>query len=581
MKIIKKFLLPSLAIVVFLFLLVAAIYELAYMGKIYPGVKIGPIDMGNKTPEEAEHVLASLIKQNLKALELFHPQRPEKKFLLEPPEINFEIEEKTLAQEAYLVGRQGDILEQTREKKEAWKEEVNLPLKVEFNAELLQAKTATIAAEVFIPPLPPIITFKNGEVLIDPGQSGEELDQRQLQEEIIRRFSDLNFAPLPLPLKITNPPPSEEEVEKLKEKAQSLVGKEIVFKQGEEVIDRWNDERLISLLRFSTAEFEEKIKEEVAILAQKTNAEPQNALFEFKDNRVTVFKPSRPGRKLKEEETFSLIKENLEKLAQNGEKSLSLELPIFLEPPLVTTENVNNLGIRELLGEGVSYFRGSAAGRVHNITLASSKLNGLLLGPGETFSFNAALGEVSAATGYQPAYIIKGGRTILGDGGGVCQVSTTFFRAALNAGLPILERQAHAYRVSYYEQESFAGLDATVYSPKPDLKIQNDTPAHILIQTRVFPQEFKLVFQLYGTADGRQATITNPRLWDQVAPPPPLYIDDPTLPKDEVRQVESPVWGAKAAFDWKVVRDGQILQERTFYSAYQPWQAVYLKGTKE
>ena len=247
----------------------------------------------------------------------------------------------------------------------------------------------------------------------------------------------------------------------------------------------------------------------------------------------------------------------------------------------MTTENVNNLGIRELLGEGVSYFRGSAAGRVHNITLASSKLNGLLLGPGETFSFNTALGEVSAATGYQPAYIIKGGRTILGDGGGVCQVSTTFFRAALNAGLPILERQAHAYRVSYYEQESFAGLDATVYSPKPDLKIQNDTPAHILIQARVFPQEFKLVFQLYGTADGRRATITNPRLWDQVAPPPPLYIDDPTLPKDEVRQVESPVWGAKAAFDWKVVRDGQILQERTFYSAYQPWQAVYLKGTKE
>jgi vancomycin resistance protein YoaR len=169
----------------------------------------------------------------------------------------------------------------------------------------------------------------------------------------------------------------------------------------------------------------------------------------------------------------------------------------------------------------------------------------------------------------------------LGDGGGVCQVSTTLFRAALNAGLPILERQAHAYRVSYYEQESFAGLDATVYSPKPDLKIQNDTPAHILIQARVFPQEFKLVFQLYGTADGRRATITNPRLWDQVAPPPPLYIDDPTLPKGEVRQVESPVWGAKAAFDWKVVRDGQILQERTFYSVYQPWQAVYLRGTKE
>ncbi|MBP8591503.1 VanW family protein [Candidatus Shapirobacteria bacterium] len=581
MKLIKKFFLPFLVVIVFFFLLVAAIYELAYTGKIYPGVKIGPVDVGNKTPEEAEKILATLVKQNLKTLEIFHPQKPEKKFLLEPQEIRFAIEEKPLVQEAYLVGRQGNILGQAQQKKEAWRGEISLPLKVEFNAELLQAKVATMAAEVFVPPLPPTINFKNGEVLIDPGQSGEELDQRQLQEKIIKRFSNLNFDPLPLPLRITNPPPTDEEVKKLKEKAQGLMSKEIVFKQGEETIDRWNGEKLISTLRFSAAEFEEKIKEEVAILATKTNTEPQNALFEFKDNRVAVFKPSRPGRKLKEEETFSLIKENLEKLAQNEEKSLILELPIFLAPPLITTENVNDLGIRELLGEGVSYFRGSTAGRAHNITLASSKLNGQLLGPGETFSFNAALGEVSAATGYQPAYIIKEGRTVLGDGGGVCQVSTTLFRAALNAGLPILERQAHAYRVSYYEQESFAGLDATVYSPKPDLRVQNDTPAYILFQAQVFPKEFKLVFQLYGTADGRQAAIANPRLWDQVAPPPPLYIDDPTLPKGEVRQVEAPVWGAKAAFDWKVVRDGQVLQERTFYSSYQPWQAVYLKGTKE
>mgnify|MGYP001300159282 CR=1 FL=1 len=282
MKIIKKFLLPSLAIVVFFFLLVAAIYELAYMGKIYPGVKIGPIDVGNKTPEEAEQILASLIKQNLKALELFHPQRPEKKFLLEPSEINFEIEEKTLAQEAYLVGRQGDILEQTREKKEAWKGEVNLPLKVEFNAELLQAKTATIAAEVFIPPLPPTITFKNGEVLIDPGQSGEELDQRQLQEEIIRRFSDLNFAPLPLPLKITNPPPSEEEIKKLKEKAQSLVGKEIVFKQGEEVIDRWNDEKLISLFVFQRLNLKKKLKKRWPFWPKKPMLTPKTPFLNLK-----------------------------------------------------------------------------------------------------------------------------------------------------------------------------------------------------------------------------------------------------------------------------------------------------------
>jgi vancomycin resistance protein YoaR len=312
-------------------------------------------------------------------------------------------------------------------------------------------------------------------------------------------------------------------------------------------------------------------------LASAINRPPQNAAFQFSEGKVLEFRPAKDGQSLDQKKTVDLIAQNLKKI-EGGEKEITLTLPIITTPPAVKTADVNNLGIKELVGKGISYFRGSISSRIHNIQLASSRMNGILIPPGETFSFNKTLGDVSQSTGYKEAYIIKEGRTILGDGGGVCQTSTTLFRAALNAGLPIIERHAHAYRVSYYEQTSDVGLDATVFDPTADLKIQNDTPAHLLLQTSVDLKNQKLIYELYGTADSRKVTISKSRIWDQTPPPPDLYQDDPTLPPGTVKQIDWKAWGAKVAFDYKVERNGEILQNRTFYSNYRPWQAIFLKG---
>ncbi len=167
----------------------------------------------------------------------------------------------------------------------------------------------------------------------------------------------------------------------------------------------------------------------------------------------------------------------------------------------------------------------------------------------------------------------------MGDGGGVCQVSTTLFRAALKAGLPILQRQAHAYRVSYYEQDSPPGFDATVYDPTADLKIKNDTPAHILIQPTFDSKKMILTFDIYGTSDGRIATTSKPKITDQVAPPEDLYQNDPTLPAGTIKQIDWKAWGSKATFNYSVERNNEIIYKKTFVSNYRPWQAVYLRGT--
>src|SRR5581483_10285430 len=104
---------------------------------------------------------------------------------------------------------------------------------------------------------------------------------------------------------------------------------------------------------------------------------------------------------------------------------------------------------------------------------------------------------------------------VLGDGGGICQVSTTLFRAILSAGLPIVERHAHAYGVHYYEEDSEPGIDATVYTPTVDLKFKNDTGHYLLIQSTVDLEQLRLTYNIYGTKDDRQVTLTTPVIRSQ------------------------------------------------------------------
>ena len=338
--------------------------------------------------------------------------------------------------------------------------------------------------------------------------------------------------------------------------------------------------RLKSVVTFN----QEYLGETFDYLSSLIDQPSEDALFNFKDGKVKVFKPSKNGLKLNREKTQEQVLDYILTVRNNNidrEEVKIIGLDVVTVYPDITTENSNNFGIKEQLGVGKSKFTGSIAGRIHNIELAASRISGRLIPPGETFSFNNALGDVSASTGFQPAYVIKDGRTVLGDGGGVCQVSTTLFRAALNSGLPIEERHAHSYRVSYYEQDSGPGIDATVFAPSVDLKFKNDTSSHILIQAETDTVNKTLVFSLYGTSDGRKIELTKPVILSQTPPPPDLYQDDPTLAKGVVKQVDWRAWGAKVNFDYKVTRNGETIFEKSFFSNFQPWQAVFLRGTRE
>ena len=324
----------------------------------------------------------------------------------------------------------------------------------------------------------------------------------------------------------------------------------------------------------------EKLTTLLRPLAQKTTVEPVNAVFSFQNNRVTAFKPSSDGQEMDMENLQKAVQEKIPYVFAT-DKPHNFVVPIRIKTvhPKITTNEANNLGIKELIGMGTSLFQHSAASRIYNVELAASRINGALVAPGDVFSFDKTVGDISSLTGYQQAYVIANGKTVLGDGGGVCQVSTTLFRAALNTGLPIVERHAHAYRVGYYEEDSPPGIDATIYVPSVDLKFKNDTGHYILIQTAIDPATLRLTFYLYGTSDQRQVHMTTPLVTNQTPPPAPLYTDDPNLPTGTLQQTDFAAGGADVSFTRTVTRDGKTIIADTYTSNYQPWQAAYLRGT--
>lgn len=314
-------------------------------------------------------------------------------------------------------------------------------------------------------------------------------------------------------------------------------------------------------------------------LIKQLTIDPVDAIFTFENGRVTAFRPSSNGQHV---DMNQLQQDILSKIsfmfATDHASSFVIHIPIATVKPKIATSDANNLGIKELIGTGTSLFQHSIAGRIYNVELAASRVNGALVAPGEEFSFAKTVGDVSAFTGYQQAYVIQNGKTVLGDGGGVCQVSTTLFRAVLNAGLPITERHAHAYRVGYYEEDGPPGIDATVYVPSVDFRFRNDTGHYILIQTAVDPSILRLTFYLYGTSDGRTVTMTNPVVSNIIPAPPPIYTDDPTLPQGTLKQVDFAANGATVKFSRTVMKDGKVYISDNYTSVYQPWAAAYLRG---
>ena len=575
--IVKKYLLRviiGLAVFILIILAGAFAYVAAYSGKVYPNSSIAGVSVAGKNPQEAFTVLSKYVSVPPEITLNYQDQI----FKIKSSDIKLSYDLSASVQNAYEFTRGGDIFNDFEKRIKLFFYPNNFNLVTSFDESMLKKIVSIIAGQISIDSVDPSVSKVNGSILVNKGSAGKEVNQDKLISAIINNLAQNRKEEITVPVEDVDNTLNDTEAKDYASRAEKFFGKNISLKfEYDSVV--LQDSDIFKILNPKGGYDGEAIEDTLKTVAKTFERDPQNPKFVFENGKVTEFEPALDGIKIDTGQFETQLIRKLEDLEVSEEKSIELNVPTNKTPPEITTDKVNNLGINELIGRGTSTYYHSIPGRVHNISLATSRINGTLVKPGDSFSFNTALGDVSAFTGYQQAYIISGGKTILGDGGGVCQVSSTLFRALLNSGLPITERQAHAYRVSYYEQGSSPGLDATVYSPSPDLKFVNDTPGYILIEATADTKNYSLVFEIYGTSDGRVASITKPVVTGVVAPPEDLYQDDPSLPSGTIKQIDYKAWGAKVTFNYVVTRDGQEIINKTFLSNYKPWQAVYLRGT--
>ncbi len=294
-------------------------------------------------------------------------------------------------------------------------------------------------------------------------------------------------------------------------------------------------------VRLSRTINKEGVKQFVETLGVKVNLPAEDAIFAGdENNRVYVKSPEKPGQELDADAAVKAIIETLENESQND---ITITLPVTTSEPKIKAGDKDKLGITELIGEGKSNFAGSPKNRVYNIKRALQDFTGVVVLPGQEFSFVQYLGEVDGEHGYLPELVIRNNKTEPEFGGGICQVSSTIFRAAIYSGLKITERRNHSYAVQYYKPY---GMDATIYVPRPDFKFVNTTSSAIVMQPEV--EGYNLTFRFFGTRDGRVTTVDGPHILEKN--------DDGSIKKTVFTQVVKD-------------KDGKEMERQVFTSNYK------------
>ena len=558
-------------------------FQIVYAFHVLPNVSVWNVDLSHQALDEAAANLEAqlAVKFNNTTLELTDGAQ---QWYATPIDLGLRLDARATAHTALAVAR-GDTGQQFN----AALGGVNLPPSVVFDPGVAQAFLARLAQQIDRPALDAGLQLNALTVITTPSQIGRVLDVTRTLAMLIEAGRALDQTTR-LTLPIETHPPTVRDTSAAALRLQNALRGNLTLDleqplPGEPASWDLTPQQIADLITTQlapdgtdiTIEFNaELLRAGLADLATQIDRTPEDARFVFNEDtkQLEAIQASKVGRTLNVTGTI----ERLNAALARGERRVTLDV-VVRPPDFPDTAKAAELGITQLIATGTTYYAGSSQERMTNIGAATAQFQGVLIKPGETFSFNKYLGDVSLDKGFAEALIIFNGRTVTGVGGGVCQVSTTVFRAAFAAGFPIIERWPHAYRVSWYERGFGPGLDATVFSPDVDFEFKNDTPYHLLIEAYANHAAGRVTFKFYSTPDGRQVVVATPLIENVVPHPPDKLEDDPTLPVGVTRQVDYAVDGADVTVNRTVTRDGQVISQDRVFTRYQPWQAVFKVGT--
>jgi vancomycin resistance protein YoaR len=556
--------------------------------RIIPGVRLGNVSLGGLQQEAAASKLGGVLSQlQAQGVEVV-VQDTRHRIDLDSGGFNVDIAQAIDV--AFSPGHTGSIVRQLWERLSGiWRVRA-FPATVEIDETVMRRQIDDIALRVNSDARDIRLAIAGTTVsLLTDTQSGVALDRESAYRTLLQSLRRLSSEAIVWSLIDQNPRASLERAPQAVAAARRMIAfpMQFVYEDASFVVSRtliaswiistYTDTDLVASMSG------EKIAEHVTKIATSLNVAPVPPQISTADGRVTGFVPAKVGRAVQETVLIDMIARELDARA-HGKQAAG----VFTVPVKSTTMALTGLddasGIKEVVGKATTPFTGSPRNRISNIKNGVRFISGATVEPGAEFSTLATLGIIDNTTGYLPELVIKGDRTIPEFGGGLCQVSTTLFRAVMDAGLPVTRRRNHSFRVSYYEKDGTGkvigpGLDATIYEPDVDFRFRNTTAHPILIIGYVVGD--KISFELYGTRDGRTSQVIGPIKLTETPAGDPIYTDDPELPKGTTKQLETPHPGGSAIATYIINMPDGTKEVQEFKSWYRPWPARFAVGTKE
>ena len=549
-------------------LVLAAVVPLFFAGspsRLASGTRIAGIDVGGLTRKDAEALLAGRSARVANVPVTFVAGA--KRFQLTASQLGVSVDWKRAVEAAADQGGGfAPIRGYRRLSLEFFPENVEPPIRarqdgLDYEVDLISASIGSAPSEAHL--------VRHGlHISIAAGTAGRVLDKAAARREIVDALASFSRAPVTLPVRVQSPTRTVASLTSAQRTAATIVSAPVTLISGSTRyrVPRW---RLASLLDLSTLRFAGPAADTYFAHLQTSVAQaPKDAAFAVGAGGKVRVVPGKDGLSLDVPRSAAVVL-----AAAKRPTNRVARLALTATPPARTTAQAEAMGITGVVGSYETVYGGDP-NRIHNVELVAHLVDGKLIAPGATFSFNGTTGERSAAKGFLEAPVIVNGELQTGLGGGVCQVSTTVFNAAYEAGLRITERTNHALYISHYP----LGRDATVNYPDVDLKFVNDTPHWLLLRTYVNPSSLSVV--LYGAPQHRRVdTLAQPL--QVVAPPPVQKTVDPTLKPGDV-VVDDPGVPAQSTSVERKVYDaqGNLLSDQTWYSSYRAQPKLVRVGPK-
>lgn len=560
--------------------------ERRYQSRIYPNITVLGVNVGGLSMGEAKQALEDHFRPFYETPVVLTFE--DRSWGVTGAELGLSFNFDASLQQAYRIGRTRDMVVNMQTIRGVLQQGTEIPATLVIDERKAQESVSRLATVIDKPALDPRLQTTGTSLWVLPGQPGHMV----LVDETVARIREvlpslIANQPVTVATKSLAPRVSDQAIKDAQARFYQLIGQPVVLKVGNNEYMWGSDElaRMVEVAQVTTESGADRfeltlnpymIESRISAIADQTSTPHVNPRLKWNNGDILVTDPGKPGWRVNPYEGRDLV------IAGVNQSNRTIELlPRFVPVP-INQSNVDTLGLVEMISEGKSDFTGSAPYRVTNIEVGLKRLDGILIAPGEEFSFNNAIGNIDAENGFVEGYAIIANRTQLEFGGGICQDSTTLFRAAFWAGLPITERWGHSFYISWYDKYGPTGMDSTIFTGGPDLKFVNDTGNWILMQAESNAKTGIASIKFYGTPTNRTVELTHNIYARAPAPVDPIYVADDEQPVGTIKHSDRARDGLSIEIRRTITNpDGTVRPQDIFLTQFKPWPNIFVLNPQD